>query len=190
MTACSCRGRGARRRHSNSLLERTRAIYPALSKRALRWLNGRTFSGTDGFGAYPKRQDDLSLRSEPRIQGQLHLTHTLGGTRGTDARLKRQELASVPFIIDVKRDLDEEAERFRDLSMEEVARLLGSGARSAPVTVLPYQFEHTSSPDAVLDLRPAQVDLKRRLVNLNPKGRKQTKKIGPSFRSRRPCCRT
>ena len=35
-------------------------------------------------------------------------------------------------------------------------------------------------PDAVLDLGPAQVDLKRRLIKLNPDGRKQTKKYRPA----------
>jgi hypothetical protein len=34
------------------------------------------------------------------------------------------ELTSVPFIADVERDPEQEAERFRDLSMDEVARLL------------------------------------------------------------------
>ena len=34
-------------------------------------------------------------------------------------------------------------------------------------------------PDAVLDLSPAQVDFKRRLIKLNPDGRKQTKKYRP-----------
>ena len=34
-------------------------------------------------------------------------------------------------------------------------------------------------PDAVLDLGPAQVDIKRRLIKLNPDGRKQTKKYRP-----------
>ena len=34
-------------------------------------------------------------------------------------------------------------------------------------------------PDAVLDLTPAQVNIEDRLINLNPKGRKQTKKRRP-----------
>ena len=34
-------------------------------------------------------------------------------------------------------------------------------------------------PDAVLDLSPAQVDIKRRLIKLNPDGRNQTKKYRP-----------
>ena len=34
-------------------------------------------------------------------------------------------------------------------------------------------------PDAVLDLSPMQVDIKRRLIKLNPDGRRQTKKYRP-----------
>ena len=41
---------------------------------------------------------------------------------------KRGELTSVPFIAAVERDPEQEAERFRDLRMEEVARLLRSAA--------------------------------------------------------------
>jgi integrase len=93
---------------------------------------------------------------------------------------KRQELASVPFIVDVKRDLEDEAERFRDLSIEELAQLLTAAARVPHLLrFCMISLNTLARPDAVLDLGPGQVDMKHRLIQLNPKGRKQTKKFRP-----------
>ena len=93
---------------------------------------------------------------------------------------QRQELVSVPFIIDVKRDPDEEAERFRDLSMEEVARLLAAAARVPHLLRFCLISLNTlARPDAVLDLGPEQVNMVKRQISLNPKGRRQTKKYRP-----------
>ena len=93
---------------------------------------------------------------------------------------KYEELTSVPFIIDVPRDLDEEAERFRDLSMEEVSRLLGAATRVPHLLrFCMISLNTLARPDATLDLGPAQVDMNKRLIKLNPRGRKQTKKYRP-----------
>jgi integrase len=92
---------------------------------------------------------------------------------------KRGEIASVPFIFDVKRNLEEEAARFRDLDMDEVARLLAAAAVPHLLRFCMISLNTLARPDAVLDLGPAQVDMKRRLISLNPKGREQTKKYRP-----------
>ena len=93
---------------------------------------------------------------------------------------KRGELTSVPFIADVKRDPEQEVERFRDLDMDEVARLLREAA-AVPhlLSFCMISLNTLARPDAVLDLSPAQVDIKRRLIKLNPEGRNQTKKYRP-----------
>jgi integrase len=74
---------------------------------------------------------------------------------------KRGELTSVPFIADVKRDPEQEAERFRDLDMDEVARLLREAA-AVPhlLSFCMISLNTLARPDAVLDLSPAQVDIK------------------------------
>ena len=93
---------------------------------------------------------------------------------------KRGELTSVPFIADVERDAEQEAERFRDLSMDEVARLPEQLATTPHLlTFCMISLNTLARPDAVLDLSPAQVDVQRRLIKLNPEGRKQTKKYRP-----------
>ena len=95
---------------------------------------------------------------------------------------KRGELASVPFILDVPRDLDVEAERFRNLDMEEVARLLSASSQSPHLLKFCiFSLNTLARPEAILELKPMQVDLSRRLLSLNPKGRKQTKKYRPQI---------
>jgi integrase len=93
---------------------------------------------------------------------------------------KRGELASVPFIPDVKRDFDKEAARFRELELDEVVRLLTEAAQVTHLLMFCMISLNTlARPDAVLDLGPGQVDIKRRLIKLNPDGRKQTKRYRP-----------
>jgi integrase len=61
----------------------------------------------------------------------------------------------------VKRDPEQEAERFRDLDMDEVARLLREAA-AVPhlLSFCMISLNTLARPDAVLDLSPAQVDIK------------------------------
>ena len=93
---------------------------------------------------------------------------------------KRGELTSVPFIADVKRDLEHEAQKYRELDMDEVVRLLAAAARVPHLLRFCIISLNTlARPDAVLDLSPMQVDIKRRLIKLNPDGRRQTKKYRP-----------
>jgi integrase len=93
---------------------------------------------------------------------------------------KQGELLTVPFIMDVQRDLEQEAERFPNLDMEQVAYLLRAAAGTDHLlTFCMLSLNTLARPDAVLQLGPDQVDLKRRLIALNPKGRRQTKKYRP-----------
>jgi hypothetical protein len=102
---------------------------------------------------------------------------------------KRGELTSVPFIADVKRDLEHEAEKYRELDMDEMVRLLAAAARVPHLLRFCIISLNTlARPDAVLELSPAQVDIKRRLVKLNPDGRSRLRSIGQWFRSRRRSC--
>jgi integrase len=129
----------------------------------------------------PQRQEAFVSALQAKGYRASYISRILSvGRAALNWAYKRQELVSAPFIMDVKRDPDEEAERFRELSMEEVARLLAAAAR------IPHLFRFClislntlARPDAVLDLGPAQVDLAKRQVSLNPKGRKQTKKYRP-----------
>ena len=93
---------------------------------------------------------------------------------------KEGELVSVPFVLDVHRDPDLEAERYRELNMKEVALLMGAAAKTPHLLKFCVIGLNTlARPEAILELGPDQVDLNRRLLNLNPPGRKQTKKYRP-----------
>ena len=93
---------------------------------------------------------------------------------------KRGELTSVPFIPDIKRDFDKEAQRFRDLDLDEVVRVLIQAAKVPHLlTFCMISLNTLARPDAVRDLSPSQVDTRRRLIRLNPEGRRQTKKYRP-----------
>jgi integrase len=129
----------------------------------------------------PQRQEAFVAELQSRGHKASYISRILSvGRAALRWAWKRQELVSVPFITDVKRDPDEEAERFRELSKEEVARLLAATARVPHLLHFCLISLNTlARPDAVLDLGPAQVDMKRRQISLNPKGRRQTKKYRP-----------
>jgi Site-specific recombinase XerD len=91
---------------------------------------------------------------------------------------KRGEIKSAPFIMD-EPDRSDAKEPYR-LNKEEMKTFL------TKVQEWPHLYAYTvialntlGRPDAILDLAPAQVDLDDLRINLNPKGRKQTKKYRP-----------
>jgi integrase len=139
------------------------------------------FSGATVSELTPQRQEMFIAALRTKGYQPSYISRILSVGRAALKRAwKRGELTSVPFIADVKRDLEHEAERFRELDVEEVVRLLAAAARVPHLlTFCMISLNTLARPDAVLDLGPAQVDLKRRLIKLNPDGRKQTKKYRP-----------
>lgn len=89
---------------------------------------------------------------------------------------RRGELKHVPFIIDCDRGLARE----RHLSLEEFGALFDAAKSDHLVMFLMVAANTLARPAAVLELKPFQADLKRRLMSLNPPGRKQSKKYRPT----------
>jgi integrase len=139
------------------------------------------FAGATVSELTPQRQEAFIFALQAKGYKPSYISRILSvGRAALNWAYKRQELVSAPFIMDVKRDPDEEAERFRELSMAEVARLLAAAARVPHLLrFCVISLNTLARPDAVLDLTPSQVDLDRRRINLNPKGRRQTKKYRP-----------
>jgi len=139
------------------------------------------FGGAAVSDLTPQRQEKFVSELQARGYQPSYISRILSVGRAALRRAwKRGELASVPFIADVERDLEREAERYRDLELDEVVRLLMAAARVPHLLRFCIISLNTlARPDAVLDLGPSQVDFKRRLIKLNPEGRKQTKKYRP-----------
>ncbi|MCJ7526884.1 MAG: hypothetical protein MUO37_02045, partial [Methyloceanibacter sp.] len=139
------------------------------------------FSGAMVSELTPQRQEGFVAALRAEGYKPSYVSRVLSVGRAALRRAwKRGELASVPFIGDVERDPEQEAERFRDLNMNEVARLLEAAAGIPHLMrFCMISLNTLARPDAVLDLSPAQVDMRRRLIKLNPEGRKQTKKHRP-----------
>jgi integrase len=100
------------------------------------------------------------------------------GRAAVTRAFKRQEITSAPFIMDEK-DRSDEAEAYR-LTKPQMIRLI-KAARDVPqvFTFIMIAMNTLARPSAVLELRPDQVDLDARLIDLNPQGRKRTKKGRP-----------
>lgn len=102
------------------------------------------------------------------------------GRAAVNLAWKNGEITSAPFIIN-EADRSDEEERYI-LSMEEMRRLLKAVQEWPHAYVFTMIVLNTlARNEAALDLSPAEVDLKNRLINLNPKGRKQTKKYRPEI---------
>jgi integrase len=98
--------------------------------------------------------------------------------------LKHQELASVPFIPDVETETDKAAKepKGRPLSAEEAAALFRvSRGNERRMMLLMILFSTACRPDAARDLTPLQHDKEHGLLDLNPAGRRQTKKYRPTI---------
>src|SRR5690606_2538168 len=91
---------------------------------------------------------------------------------------KNGEITSAPFILD-EPDRSDEKEPYV-LKSQEMKRLLMKAQERPHIFIYCMIALNTlARPEAVLDLAPAQVNLVDKRINLNPKGRKQTKKYRP-----------
>lgn len=91
---------------------------------------------------------------------------------------KCQEIERAPFILDdADRSNEEKAYKLNDCQL---AKLLDT-AKQWPhlYSFCVIMLNTLSRPCAVLDLRPSQKDFDAMVINLNPEGRKQTKKHRP-----------
>lgn len=131
------------------------------------------------------RQEEFveHLRGLGQADGYVSRILSVGRSALNRAR-KRGEIRNVPFIPDV---MDEQDRRDRDpkgrpLTMAEVGRILDSiddiqGGHMMPFCMV--MMNTVCRPDAALDLQSPQLDWDSSLVQLNPPGRKQTKKFRP-----------
>jgi integrase len=91
---------------------------------------------------------------------------------------KEQMIISVPFILDIL-DRSDEKEAY-SLEPSQMRRLLEASRHWPHLHIFCMISLNTMArPDAVFDLSPSQVELEGGFIELNPKGRVQTKKYRP-----------
>lgn len=125
-----------------------------------------------------ERQDEFINWLRAKGHSDSYVSRTLSVLRaGINKSWKGGEIASAPFIKDVEHG----APRDRLLSMKELAALLDAmGKRQEHLFRFTVIMLNTlSRPGAVMGLTRFQVDFEHRLVDLNPSGRRQTKKYRP-----------
>ncbi|MGL4964751.1 MAG: tyrosine-type recombinase/integrase [Inquilinus sp.] len=129
---------------------------------------------------FVERQEEFMQWLKDRGYKNSYVSRVLSVGRAALRRSwKRQEITSVPFIIDEYDRSDLEPAPL--LTMEQVYQLL-EAAREWPHLFLfcMIGLNTLARPGAIMDLSPFQVDVERRLVHLNPPGRRQTKKCRPT----------
>lgn len=106
-----------------------------------------------------------------------YINRTLAAGRAALKRAeRRQEVRSVPFIP----SLEKGEPRDIRLNMDEAAALFDACEEPHILMFLMLAFNTLSRPVALLELEKNQVDYESRLIELNPPGRKQTKKYRPT----------
>jgi len=107
-----------------------------------------------------------------------YINRTLAAGRAALNRaVRRQEVRNVPFIT----GLEPGEPRNVSLSLDEAAALFDACDEPHILMFLMLAFNTVSRPTALLELEKSQVNVDKRLIALNPVGRKQTKKYRPTL---------
>jgi len=115
------------------------------------------------------------LQEKGHANGYVNRT-LAAGRAALNRALKRQEVKTVPFIP----SLEPGEPRDVRLSVDEAAALFDACEEPHILMFLMLAFNTLSRPCAILDLNKDQIDFENRLIELNPTGRKQTKKYRPT----------
>ena len=126
-----------------------------------------------------QRQEEFVAWLKERGYKNAYVSRVLSvGRAAINRAWKRQEIVSTPYIID-EHDRSDAREPYR-LNPEQMFALLEAAKQWPHLFVFCMISLNTlARHDAALDLRPAQVDLDLRRIDLNPPGRRQTKKHRP-----------
>ena len=93
---------------------------------------------------------------------------------------KKGEISHAPFIASVE---EGEAEpKGRPMEMDELRLFYHSADTQHLRRFILWALGTAARPSAVLELHSSQIDLNKGVIDLNPRGRKQTKKIRPAVK--------
>lgn len=127
-----------------------------------------------------EKQEEFIAWLKGRGYKNSYVSRVIGVGRAAIKRaFKRQEITYAPFILDVTDREDEED--YPLISKADMRKLIMTARDTQPHV---YFFimaclNTLARPDAVMELTPEACDLQYRRIDLNPKGRKRTKKGRP-----------
>jgi integrase len=117
-----------------------------------------------------------AMRGEGLSDGYIRRTLAIGKA-ALNRAVREGEIASAPHVA----LLPESEARDRVLSIAEAAALFRAAAQPHELIYLALAFGTGARPEAILQLTTFQIDIERRLINLNPPGRRQNKKRRPTI---------
>jgi hypothetical protein len=135
--------------------------------------------------------DLTPIRQEAFVEHLRGLGHSTGyisrilstGRAAIRRAHKRGELLAAPFIADVETSEDRRVKepRGRPVTIEEIAALFDAAEQEHVFIFLLLACCTLARPDAILDLTVFQRDRNAGTIDLNPAGRRQTKKFRPKI---------
>jgi site-specific recombinase XerC len=130
----------------------------------------------------PTRQEDFVAYLRGKGYSSGYISRILSTGRAAINRAhKRGELLAVPFIADVETAEDRRIKKpkGRPVTIDEIAALFDAAEQHHVFTFLLIACCTLARPEAILDLTVFQRDRDARTIDLNPAGRRQTKKYRP-----------
>src|SRR5689334_9614007 len=112
-----------------------------------------------------------AMRAEGLSDGYIRRTLAIGKA-ALNRAVREGEIAAAPHVA----LLPESEARDRVLSLAEAAALFRAATQPHEVIYLALAFGTGARPEAILELTTFQINVERRLINLNPPGRRQNKK--------------
>jgi integrase len=125
----------------------------------------------------PEQEKYIEQRRRERVSDST-ISRELSVLRAALNRAHRRGMLANPIPV---MGLGASPERERVMTPAEVAALLDAATATHLRTFLVLAINTAARPDAILGLSRPQVDLSAGFINLNPAGRKQTKKRRPTL---------
>jgi integrase len=134
----------------------------------------REFFGTATIADFRKKdQEQMAATLRERGRAESYISRILSVAKAALRRAyDNEEIAAIPPIIRLPRG----EPRDRVLTLQETAALFNAALNGAQFLFLLLAFGTGARPSAILELRRLQLDFDRKVIRLNPPGRKQTKK--------------
>ena len=145
------------------------------------WLNYFEPETTVHDATRPKAIDGFIRHLQDKGNKSSYINRILTDGRSAINRAwKDGEIASAPFIKTLKAETAEP--KGRPLEMEELRAFYHTAETPHLKRFILFSVATGARPSSIMDLHRQQIDIERRLIDLNPPGRKQTKKLRPAVK--------